>query len=209
MKIQHKFLDELELLESKQIFCGKELAKRSNILVIGTFNPNSESVEKPNLATWFYGRESNWFWRYLPESLNQMSLHPKNGGSETAWKEFCLINRVVLVDLIKEIDGKNQLPDFKDGRIDKAIQENLDNVSVFDFEKAFQGIKFEKVIFTRKGWNPSTNRDILKLIRIKCGVVELLLSNNIVNGIDNVRYCPAPWTKRKSTFEQWKSAVNN
>jgi hypothetical protein len=113
------------------------------------------------------------------------------------------------VDLLKEIRHNQPLEDFKDKRLDFRINENLDNAVVFDFLNAFSGVKFERVIYTRKGWNPATELDILKLIQIKNSVNEILLRHKIVDDLDKIKYCPAPWQRRKVTQQQWCHAIHN
>lgn len=209
MPIQHRYFDELTSLEQNQSFCGQEIARKNKILVIGTFNPNNISCLKPNDATWFYGRQKNWFWKYLPQSLTEENLHISLNFNEAHWRQFCIDNGVIIVDLIKQINHINPLEDFKDSRLNDRIAENLDNVDIFDFLNAFKGVSFDKVIYTRKGWNPATERDILKLIRIKCRVNEILLNNHIVDNVNNIKYCPAPWQQRLSTFPQWRDAIQD
>ena len=65
MAIEHKFLSELSGLESKQMFCGEPLYKESNLLIIGSFNPDNKSCLKKNGSDWFYGRTKNFFWEMM------------------------------------------------------------------------------------------------------------------------------------------------
>ena len=61
MAITHKFINDLNEVEENQSFCGEVIDKKSKILFVGTFNPDSESCMKENNATWFYGRNQNKF----------------------------------------------------------------------------------------------------------------------------------------------------
>lgn len=208
MPLTHKFIDELNLLEQSQIFCNQKISSKSKILVIGTFNPSEASCEKPNDATWFYGRQRNWFWKYLPECLTHQSLHSSENCTKENWQEFCIENKIVIVDLVKEIDHDQILEDFKDERLDNRINNRIDNVTFFDFAVAFYKISFEKVIYTRKGWSPAYDNKILKLIQIKCNVNNILVQKNIINNLNQIKYCPAPWQRRQTTQSQWCEAIN-
>lgn len=208
MPLTHKFIDELNLLEESQIFCNQKISTSNKILVIGTFNPSESSCEKLNDATWFYGRERNLFWKYLPECLNHQSLHPSENYTKENWQEFCVENKIVIVDLVKEIDHDQILEDFKDERIDNRINNRIDNVTTFNFAVAFNKISFEKVIYTRKCWSPAIDKKILKLIQIKCNVNNILLQNNIISNLNQIKYCPAPWQRRQTTQQQWCEAIN-
>jgi len=208
MPLTHKFIDELNLLEQSQIFCNQKISSKSKILVIGTFNPCDDSCDKPNDATWFYGRQRNWFWKYLPECLTGQNLHPSENQTRENWQKFCIENKIVIVDLVKEIDHDQILEDFKDERLDNRINNRIDNVTIFDFAVAFNNISFEKVIYTRKGWSPAIDNKILKLIQIKCNVNNILLQNNIINNLNQIKYCPAPWQRRQTTQNQWCNAIN-
>ncbi|MEI7595043.1 MAG: hypothetical protein WCK02_04785 [Bacteroidota bacterium] len=207
MKLKHKFLNELELLEEKQEFCGRKIKNKCNILIIGTFNPDNESCLKENEASWFYGRDKSWFWKYLPENIIGTNLH--ENGSVDVWKNFCREHNIIIVDLIKSFEAQSKLVDFKDSSIDVSINEKSSNTAIFDFNRAFDGITFEKVIYTRKGWEPNKNKDIPCLIKIKDDTNNILLQNGIICSESQIKYCPAPWQKRKSTSLQWEIAIKN
>jgi hypothetical protein len=207
--IRHRYIDFLELIENEQTFWGRKILKKNKLLIIGTFNPDEDSCDSPNEATWFYGRYKNNFWDYVPHSLTGNNLHPCNGGTFEKWKRFCRGNHIIIVDLIKQIDHKTKLPNFKDKEINDRINPDLSNVTEFNFAKAFKGITFDKVIYTRKTWHPKNNADIGKLIKIKDFVNETLINKKIIGAGDNIiHYCPAPWQKRPSTRQQWQDALN-
>lgn len=210
MSIKHRFIDELELIENSQQFCDERINPKCKLLIIGTFNPDDNSYEGKDVndAKWFYGRKKNNFWRYLPECLNSSSLHIKEDYSTEDWKLFCIKNKIVIVDLIKEIKNKSKLEDFKDKRLNDRINDSMDNVIVFDFKSAFKNIKFEKVIYSRKGWCSGRDSDISKLIHIKCKVNDILLGNKIINDLNQIKYCPSPWQQRQTTQSQWNEAIN-
>ena len=208
MPLQHRFINELNDLENYKRFCGRAISRQNKFLIIGTFNPDDNSCAEPNDATWFYGRQKNWFWKYLPSCLTGQSLHQTSGFNETHWRQYCIDNKIIIVDLLKGIDHPQQLEDYKDKRLDNRINDQLTNASIFNFATAFNNVTFEKVIYTRKGWNPATDRDILKLIQIKCLVNHALLQNNIITDLRQIKYCPAPWQRRPTTQTQWYTALN-
>jgi len=208
MAIEHKFLSELSELESNQMFCGESLYKESNLLIIGSFNPDNKSCLKKNGSDWFYGRTKNFFWEYLPGGMTGENLHIKNGGEADLWKSYCKENKVIIVDLIKKIEDNVPLKDFSDKELDNRIEEGYQNVDLFDFKKAFEDIQFKKVIYTRKGWDPKKNKDISKLIKIKDSANSILIENKIIKDYTGIKYCPAPWQKRSTTKAQWFEAIN-
>jgi len=117
------------------------------ILIVGTFNGDIEG----NLASWFYGRPENEFWCLFPRMLNKQSLHPVDCDQDIAvlterWKEFCKDNKIIIVDLFKDI--LVDLPNHADKNL-AALQPN--QYIAFDFKKAFANCKFKFVMFTWKG----------------------------------------------------------
>jgi len=209
MNLKHRFLNELENLEQNQFFCNQKISKENRILIIGTFNPNDESCKKENQAIWFYGRTQNWFWKYLPAALNKESLLNEAGLDLNACKEFCKENKIVIVDLLKGINDCEQLDGFNDEKLNERILSDIQNADVFRFEDAFRGVTFEKVIYTRKGWNSVVDKNIEKLIKIKNLVNEVLIKNQLIKDSSQIKYCPAPWQKRQSTKQQWIAAIND
>ena len=109
MPIIHRYLDELESIEQDRLFCDKRIYANSNILIIGTFNPSDQSCQRPNTAQWFYGRNTNNFWRYFPTALTGKSLHPTDNhiGYPQTWKQYCIDNRIVIIDLITLVSTKS------------------------------------------------------------------------------------------------------
>jgi len=204
MNLIHKFIDDLEALENHRTFCNKPLEKELNVLIIGTFNPNDNSISKPNNSTWFYGREESKFWQYMPECIDGTSLKTR----QSEWKNFCVTNKIVIVDLLKSINNVSQLTNFKDKSLEERIDPNLNNVQIFDFEKAFAGIHFQKVIYTRKTWLSTGEFDpIPNLVRIRKRVDDTLLNLRIVESESNIKSCYTPWKDEPHVKEDWCSAL--
>ena len=136
MAIKHRFLEELKDIEERQIFCGKPINKKSKILIIGTFNPDKNSCEKQNNASWFYGRKQSNFWRYLPKAMGNESLHLNDSSNEfpRCWKEYCIENKIVIIDLVKQIKINDVLPNFGDREVECKINHNLSNTRAFAFK---------------------------------------------------------------------------
>jgi G:T/U-mismatch repair DNA glycosylase len=118
-----------------------------SILVVGTFNGNIEG----NAASWFYGRPENEFWCLFPRMMGHETLHPVDRNENiqdlaVIWKRFCQTNRVVIVDLFKDV-----LVDLS-SHADKELENlRINQVTPFDFERAFRNAHFDKVMFTWKG----------------------------------------------------------
>jgi G:T/U-mismatch repair DNA glycosylase len=130
-----------------------------NILIVGTFNGDIEG----NLATWFYGRPENEFWCLLPRMLGKESLHPVDRDEHIdeltlLWKQFCRENKIIIVDLFKEI--LITLPNHSDKNL-QTLQR--DQYIPFDFKKAFANCNFKKVMFTWKGMK----NNVLKTLKLE------------------------------------------
>ena len=160
MAIIHRFFDELVSIENDQLFCNEPIATKSKLLVIGTFNPDNNSCEKINNATWFYGRRQNKFWKYLPPALTGHSLHQSNGHVENpqSWKTYCVKNKIVIIDLIKRININDVLPNFGDREVEYKINFDTSNTDYFDINRAFKKIQFEKVIYSLTWSDAKINR---------------------------------------------------
>lgn len=143
----HKFrYTDLEPLEQNP------LQGKYKILVVGTFNADIAGNE----ATWFYGRPENEFWCLFPRMLGEPTLHPVDRDEPMEeltglWKQFCVDNSVVIVDLFKEVLA--DLPDHTDARLAGLLPGQY---VPFDFEAAFQNCTFDSVIFTWRGVTPNT-----------------------------------------------------
>jgi hypothetical protein len=146
MSITHRYLNELESIEQQRIFCGEPISTRSNILIIGTFNPSDESCEKLNNARWFYGRKQSKFWRYLPTALTGQSLHPNDNQFDypLAWKQFCVTHKIVIIDLVKSININEILPKFGDREVESMINPELTNTRWLNVHR--QRIYFNDVL---------------------------------------------------------------
>lgn len=103
-------------------------------LFVGTFNPEWDNPNGNN-ANWFYGRRTNSFWNIMPRALGHSDLNNRLNRHKTkAWKQFCLVNKIGLTDMIEKIldaDEKrhqNEIISFLDDKLEVFNQIKLTNV---------------------------------------------------------------------------------
>jgi hypothetical protein len=206
MTLSHRFITDLNTLEQNQTYCGNPLHSKMKTLFIGTFNPNNESCLKRNTATWFYGRNKSNFWRYMPNSLTGITLHPLDGIENTpqVWKNYCVENKLVIIDLVKQIREALVLEDFGDRKVDNRIGINLENVDIINVKLAFKDVQFDRVIYSLK-W---TDRNITKLNQIRDLVNKSLLDVGCINNMNQIFYCWTPSRNDQNTVDSWQQAIN-
>ncbi len=204
MPIIHRYINDLETIEQQRQFCGQSINSNSNILIIGTFNPSDESCEKPNNAQWFYGRRQSKFWKYLPTALSGQSLHPIDNhvGCPHTWKQYCIDNKIVIIDLIKTININDILPNFGDREVECKIIHDLTNTVHFDITNAFNGITFNKVLYSLT-WSDSK---IKRLRQIRNIINQSLLYNGCINNEQQIKCCLTP--SRNDAYQSWYDAIN-
>jgi hypothetical protein len=205
MPIIHRYIEDFNLLENNQLFCGATVNPTSKFLIIGTFNPDENSCIKTNNAQWFYGRKKNNLWRFLPQAMGIASLHLTDRPNVTVddWKQFCIDQRVVFIDLIKRIETEDPLPDFGDNEVEARINDDLTNARRFDVTSAFTGITFERVIYSLS-WS---DKKIKKLKKIRDLVNNSLIENGCIHDMQQIKYPNSP--SRNDSFNDWNDAVNN
>ena len=207
MAITHKFYDELIDIENHQTFCGKPINPKSKILFVGTFNPDNESCVKQNNATWFYGRSKSKFWRYMPNALTGNSLHFLDGNIDVpkSWRNYCVQNKLVIIDLVKSIQVDDILENFGDRQVDCKINHGLTNVNRFNARMAFKNITFEKVIYSLS-W---ADNQIHRLKKLKIELNKTLLEiGSIENEEHQIKYCLTPSRNDQKTIDSWNNAIN-
>ena len=204
MAIVHKFIDDLENLEDHQTFCGQRLNAKNRFLIVGTFNPDDQSCEKQNNARWFYGRVQSKFWKYFPTALTNISLHTRDGHNEhpQTWKNYCLENRIVIIDLVKKINIDDKLPDFGDNEVERKINFELSNTESFMIEEAFKGITFDRVLYSLE-WK---DKKIIRLKRIRDLINQKLIRTGCIQNLGQIKYCKTP--SRNDSFDSWNKGVN-
>ncbi len=146
----HRFILDLERLENEP------LRENRTLLVIGTFNAEDQEGIY-NDALWFYGRKGNEFWYLLPQMLGHQSLHQREHPNLTPfqlaerWREYSHINNIEIIDLYKFVG--EALQNHGDASI-----ENPEQYDFFDYQRAFQQVYFQNVLFT---WKVRTNKHVL------------------------------------------------
>lgn len=207
MAIIHRYINELENIEKNQVFCNKPINLNSKILLIGTFNPSDESCLKANQALWFYGRQKNNFWKYLPTALTGESLHFNKVINDlpNVWKDYCVSNKIVIIDLIKSISINEKLSNFGDKEVDSKISDDLQNTDYFNIKLAFHDIKFEMVIYSL-AWSDTT---ISRIRKIRDIINYELVINKCIESNDQIKYCLTPSRNDDKTRKSWFSAINS
>lgn len=132
MRIEHKFKD-------------YKISNETNILIIGTFNPNISKNE----ATFFYGRKRNFLWSLLPKVFDEESLKDK---STKLKLDFMHTYKIDFIDLISEVE-------IEKGRENDYSDEYLDN-KILRWNNIIEIIKdnpIKEVYFTRKTFSNIKN----------------------------------------------------
>lgn len=204
LPITHRYLNELQNIENNQIFCNEPIDRISKVLIIGTFNPSDDSCTKENDAHWFYGRSKSKFWRYFPMALTGNSLHPSDthAGHTETWMDYCVKNKIVIIDLIKSIDVDDVLPNFGDRYVDCKINNLLSNVAYFNVRVAFRNITFEKVLYSLT-WS---DKQIIKMRILRDRVNQTLLETGSIQNESQIKYCLTP--SRYDAYQSWYNAIN-
>ena len=141
----------------------------------------------------------------MPTALTGVSLHPADGhnGYPQTWKQYCIDNRIVIVDLIKRINVNDILPDFGDNEVEGKINHDLTNTEEFNAGAAFENIVFDKVIYSLR-W---TDKQTVRLKRIRDRFNNRLIETNCINDPAQIKYCTTP--SRNDAFQSWDDAIND
>lgn len=128
INIKHKFLDHT-------------INPKTEILIIGTFNQNTEGNE----ADFFYGRVRNHLWNLLPRAYNEKDL---KGAAKQEKLDFIEKHRIDFIDLIAKVKvDEGQEDNVNDHYIDHRVDEWRDVISEM---KKLPTLK--KVCLTRKSF---------------------------------------------------------
>lgn len=124
--IEHRFLDH-------------KLNPRTEILILGTFNPDTEN----NDAEIFYGRSRNFLWKILSVAFQYSDLR---NGSRQDKLDFMQHHKIDFTDLIAEIEvDAGEETNYRDNFIDDKVKRWQ---SVMEEIKDLPHLK--KIVFTRK-----------------------------------------------------------
>jgi len=154
MKILHKFRNH-------------KISPDTNILIIGTFNPDVQGNE----ADFFYGRSRNFLWSLLPKVFGEKSLKPSTLEEKQLFKRRYGIDFIDLIDEI-EVEAGNE-NNYADVFIDDKVTAWKDIISVIKFNQNIRQIyftrkTFERIPYIRKKIKEIENFCKLKNIRFSC-----------------------------------------
>ncbi|MDQ2753230.1 MAG: hypothetical protein M3R72_09440 [Bacteroidota bacterium] len=130
-KIKHRFIDH-------------QINPETEILIVGTFNPDTEKNE----AEFFYSRPRNFLWTLIPAAFGEDSL---KGKSKEEKIEFIRQHKIDFIDLISEVEV-DEVTNYKDNYLDKKVTEWRNVVSELD-----KLPNLKKVCFTRKSFGDVPN----------------------------------------------------
>lgn len=123
-----------------------EINPETEILIIGTFNPDTEK----NQADFFYGRRQNFLWRLLSRAFHYYDLKGHNKEDKL---HFMYKNGIDFTDLIEEVlvdQGKEA--NYDDVYLDSSVARWTDVIRQM---KALK--KLRKVCFTRRSFGGIPN----------------------------------------------------
>ena len=123
-------------------------------------------------------------------------------GYPQTWKQYCIDNKIVIIDLIKTININDILPNFGDREVECKINHDLTNTTHFDINNAFNGITFKKVLYSLT-WS---DNKIQRLRQIRNLINRALLDNGCINNIQQIKYCLTP--SRNDAYQSRHDAVN-
>jgi len=143
--IKHRFLDH-------------KINPETEILILGTFNPDTEKNE----ADFFYGRSHNYLWRLLPVAFNKPDLKKASKQEKISFIEQMKID---FVDLIEEIQVKEgDEANYDDAFIDNKVIKWQNIIT-----KIEQLNNLKKILLTRKTDSDIPNmRKQIKIIKDYC-----------------------------------------
>ena len=137
-----------------------EIFLNANTLILGSFNPFNPNSVNPD---YYYGRESNYFWKELATISNQESNYFYN--SLQRKKDFLLEHNICLLDIIEEVEILE-------------INQNVELLHQFVEENIFTDYT-DQILFTSKTKFESTIKNISLSRRYNRNIFDLLNQGNI------------------------------
>lgn len=133
-------------------FLGRPVSEHTEILIIGTFNPETPE----NKADFFYGRVQNHLWNLLPAAFGEPFL--KNSSKEEKIR-FITQRKIGFIDLISSVNV-DKPDDYRDDYIDGQVVEWTDVIGQMQ-----QLHNLKKVCVTRKTFSgiPNIRKRILEV----------------------------------------------
>lgn len=128
----------------KHRFINHKINTKTEILIIGTFNPDTEE----NIADFFYGRPRNFLWTLIPTAFNETSLKGKPKNEKLKFIEKYMID---FIDLIAEVEVE-EVANYDDGYLDSRVSKWRDVVS-----EIAKLTNLKRVCLTRKSFGDIPN----------------------------------------------------
>jgi len=174
----------------KHRFIDHKINSKTEILILGTFNPDTEKNE----AEFFYGRSKNYLWKLLPTAFGKNDLKKEPVSKKLTFIEQIKIDFIDLIEEIKVDEG--QETNYDDAFIDSRVVKWRDVINEI---KKLKDLR--KVILTRKTFN-----DIPKMKE----QIEVIKDYCFKNGINfKVFPTPARFYNEKKQNEWTNILVNN
>jgi G:T/U-mismatch repair DNA glycosylase len=125
----------------KHRFLKHEINPETEILIIGTFNPDTDK----NPADFFYGRNRNFLWRLLSTAFDLEDLKGKSKEEKT---DFIKKEKIDFIDLIAEVEiDEGKEANYADVYIDGKVSKWQDIINEI---KKLSNLR--KVCFTRRSF---------------------------------------------------------
>jgi G:T/U-mismatch repair DNA glycosylase len=142
----------------KHRFLEHKINPETEILILGTFNPDTEKNE----ADFFYGRSRNYLWKLLPTAFQKTDLKK---ASKQEKLSFIKQERIDFIDLIAEIEvEKGQETNYNDDFIDSRVIKWQDIIS-----ETRKLNKLKKILLTRKTFTGIPNmKNQIEIIQDYC-----------------------------------------
>jgi len=141
--VKHKFLD-------------RKIDPRTEILIIGTFNPDTDQ----NTANYFYSRGRNYLWRLLPTAFGE---HDLRQATREEKEKFAISRHIDFIDLISEVEiERGSEANYADRYIDRRVPKS-GWTNVIQITDGLPLLK--RACFTRKNCSdvPAIGQQVAKL----------------------------------------------
>ena len=127
--IKHRFLDH-------------QINPETEILILGTFNPDTEKNE----ADFFYGRSRNFLWKLLPTAFQKPDLKKASKQEKLSFIEQVKIDFIDLIAEIEVEDGQEE--NYNDDFIDNKVTKWQNVITEIEKLKNLKIICFTRKTFT-------------------------------------------------------------
>jgi len=132
------------MVRIKHRFINHRIHPKTQTLVIGTFNPDTEE----NCADFFYGRPRNFLWTLIPTSFNEASLKGKRYSEKL---DFIDRHKIDFIDLISQVEVE-EVANYEDIYLDNKVYQWTNIISEIDKLSSLKS-----VCFTRKSFRAIPN----------------------------------------------------